>query len=226
MAMQTSLASAPAHERTRRLLSDEAFAWALSALLCFATFANGAYDLWAATIVYLAAIALTGAFVVRAAWGRDGDGLDLSLLPLLGLCASVFGVSTLRAGNPAAAFQGYSDWCSALAVFWVSKHVFRGAGGTAAASAAAALIVWIELGVNINQQWFAYMPLREQMRGTLVNANFAACMILMWLPVLLAEAWRSRGERTVWFWSATVAAAIRRELDEAIERDRPRGLAK
>lgn len=192
----------------RRILSDAAFAWALAALLAGAAFANGGYDLWAATAVYLALIALTGVFVARAAWAEGAGGLDLSLLPLLGLCLAVFGVSTLRAGNPAAAFQGYSDWCAAFAVFWVSKHVFREADAVDAVTAAGAAVVWVELAVNIRQQLASTGPFTEQMSGTLVNPNFAACLVVLWVPVLLSKARRSRGERAAWFWRATAAAAF------------------
>ncbi|TBR25863.1 hypothetical protein EPO15_01395 [bacterium] len=190
-----------------RLLSDQAFAWAVALLLAFAAFANGAYDLWAATAVYLAAIALTAAFVARAAWAEESGGLDLSWAAPVGLCLLALGVSTLRAGNPAAAFQGYADWCAALALFWVAKQAYSSAPAVEAVTAAGALVVWVELAANLRQQAASTLPLGEQMAGTLVNPNFAACCVLLWLPVLVAKAWSSRREGAAWFWGATVAAA-------------------
>lgn len=199
---------------------------ALSSLVVFCALANGAHDLWAATLAYWAVLVALAAAVARASLRKEPLSRDF-LLALLAIAAPLC-ASASRAGNPAQALSTCADWLASSAVFWLSLQAFRDEPSVRLCTALVAPLFWLELAVIVYQRHAARslvpipqtaldsgvtavrMMLSDSVPGTLVNSNAAAAFHLLWLPVLARRAFDERnaaGRRSL-FWIASATCCL------------------
>ncbi|MBI3565763.1 MAG: hypothetical protein HY079_11245, partial [Elusimicrobia bacterium] len=208
--------------RERR--EDALFAGALAAVLAFAAFARGAHDYWAATAVYLAALAVAAALFAARLWPEDAPGLSGALLAPLGAVAAAMTLSFLGSARPSESWFGLMDWLSACAFLFAAQHCLRGERARRVLLAGAALVAAVELTLILRQHWaLAVAPdaprapvaalrywLSMQVPGTLVNSSAATAFLLLWTPPLLSRAAAARrgGESGRALWTAGAACAL------------------
>ena len=201
-------------------------AFTLASLTVFCALANGAHDLWAATIVYWAVLAALAAVVARASLREEP--LSRDFLPALLVLAAALALSACRAGNPAQAVFACTDWLAAMAVFWLSLQAFRSEKSVRFFTALVAPLFWLELAVIVYQRYAVHylvpipkttlnpgvpeiwILLSYTVPGTMVNSNAAAAFHLLWLPVLARRALDERGGdgRRSPFWSASAICCL------------------
>lgn len=198
----------------------------LALLTVFCALANGAHDLWAATLVYWTVLAAVTAVVARASVRKEPLSRDF-LLALLAVAAP-FALSAWRAGNPALALFACTDWLAAAAVFWLSLQAFRSEKSVRLFTAMVAPLFWLELAVIVYQRYAVHylvpipktvlypgvpeiwILLSYTVPGTMVNSNAAAAFHLLWLPVLAGRALderRDAGRRSA-FWSVSAISCL------------------
>jgi len=193
----------------------------LALLTVFCALARGAHDLWAATLVYWALLALAAACVARASL-RD-EPLSREFVPALLAGAALLGLSALGAANPAAAVFACSDWLAAAVAFWLALRALRSDKAVRTFTALVAPFFWMELAVIVYQLYAVhylvpvpksvlYPGIRElwiflaySVPGTMVNSNATAAFHLLWLPVL---ARRALDERRSPYWTASAACCL------------------
>src|SRR5262245_41380592 len=96
---------------------------AVALLIVFAALAQGAHDLWAATLVYLTVLVLLLALLSQAA-RPSSDGLRWPLAaPALAVIAAT-AVSFSLSSNPSESYLGFTDWLALLAMYYISVNVF------------------------------------------------------------------------------------------------------
>lgn len=184
------------------------YAWALCVAASFAALASGAHDLWAATAVHLALLALGAVFVLRRCWPAGGPGVSRDFLLPLGAVAAAFTVSFARSVHPEESFLALADWLSAMIAFLVALDLFREEAALDALLDGASALVIVEEAVVLYQHYRvavspgapgAFVPLAkdlisQQLPGTLVNASVATAFFLLWAPALggrVLKDWRA-----------------------------------
>lgn len=195
----------------------------LAAVLCFAVLADGAHDLWASTLVYVAALGLAWAVLARRSWAADAPGIDVSLAAPGLAAAAALALSWSRARHPGAAFQGAMDWLAALLLAFSARHALAGARARRLLAGAVSALVCVELAVLLRQHWvLATAPgapteakavvlywMSMQLPGTMVNSSAATALMLLWTPFLLAQARAGRGRPgSALRWAGAVAAPL------------------
>ncbi|HAH05001.1 MAG TPA: hypothetical protein DCM05_00525 [Elusimicrobia bacterium] len=161
----------------------------LAALVVFGALARGAHDLWAATLVYLAALGLLAWMALESSWSEETPGWPaLFLLPLAGV-AGVFGLSYLSSPSPS--WLGWTDWLAACVFFLAALRAFRSEESLDALLRIVAPLFWVELALVLWQRLNSTSFLGFQPGGTMVNSNLLAAFTVLWLPPLLAQ--RSHG---------------------------------
>ena len=88
---------------------EQTFAVALAAVAGFAALAHGAHDLWAATVVHLAAVFLAAAWVARGALVREASVSTRFSPPFL-LIVGAFWLSWRGSVNPGESLLALQDW--------------------------------------------------------------------------------------------------------------------
>ena len=184
------------------------FAVALALIIDFAALARGAHDVWAATAVFLALLAVVTAVFVRQAWRPQAPGVTTDFALPMACVAAVMAASFGRSVNPSEAFLGLMDWLAAMAAFWIALNVLRTQRDLETFLAVVAPVFVVEALIHASQRP-APAFLFTQSWGTLVNANLAAAFTLPWIPVLFerARSARAPGGRQAVYWSAAFAAA-------------------
>lgn len=200
------------------------YAGALGAIVVFGALAQGAHDLWAATLVHVAALATWAALVLGLCWPRRGPGIPARpLVPLAGV-ALVFALSFLQSVHPEESRLALTDFLAAALVFLAAQCVFRDQRGIDGLLKGAAVLVCVEEAVILRQHWLltqaenaprgaralALYLASLQVPGTLVNSSVATAFFLLWVPPLGARVWEElrRGRRPPPLLTAGFAGAV------------------
>ena len=97
----------------------------LGLLVGFAALANGAHDIWAATLVYVGVLGFFIFILFVYGWSENSPGISLSfILPLLLVLISFF-VSFHFSVNPSESYLAIMDWTAAALLFLISIHIFQ-----------------------------------------------------------------------------------------------------
>ncbi len=202
---------------------EQTFAVALAAVAGFAALAHGAHDLWAATVVHLAAVFLAAAWVARGALVREASVSTRFAPPVL-LIVGAFWLSWRGSVNPGESLLALKDWGAALLLLLLAAEVLRKDENADMFLKASAPVLWLELGVILWQRddrvyealprltsasrWF-WFNLSEQVPGTILNANATAAFLLAWVGVLAGRLNedRTRGLRLSPVLLSSLAAA-------------------
>ncbi|MFH2204358.1 MAG: O-antigen ligase family protein [Elusimicrobiota bacterium] len=188
--------------------ADEMFALLLALLLSCAALARGAHDVWAATIVYIAVLALAAGLLLVSAWSSRSRGLRVDFAPHLGVLALIWTLTFLHAVRPGEAYLRWLDWLSCMALFWISLHVLRTRRALEIFLAGMVPVLCVQAAMILYQQCVGSF-FREQPAGTLVNSNIAAAFLILWLPPLAARVhatWNS-AQPLRYVWRLGLAAA-------------------
>ncbi|MDE2291316.1 MAG: hypothetical protein KGL53_04470, partial [Elusimicrobia bacterium] len=194
----------------RRFPADRLAACALAVVLSFAAAAQGGRDLWAATPVYLAVLALAAAVFAWRTWGQDAPGYRLALPLPLAVLAAALALSGLGAVNKQETVGALLDWAAALAAYLTAVNVFEEDGALDAFLMCSLPIVLVEAALAFGQRWPGWTRHPRPMlylatyasTGTLGNANTATAFVLPWLAVLAAKRRDAAGAaRRAWTWA-------------------------
>jgi|CXWL01.1.fsa_nt_gi O-antigen ligase len=192
------------------------FSGGLTLLLAFSALANGGHDLWAATSIYLALLCFGVALLFDRCWGESAPGLSICLPFALAGVAAAMALSFRQSVHPEESWLGMMDWLAAMLVFVIAQNVFREKRYLDDLLAAAGTLLCFEAALILYQHdffavegidpglWLVRYVVEPQVPGTLVNSSAATAFILLWTPVLIAQALAKRR----WFWTAGAAAAI------------------
>jgi len=187
---------------------EKALPLALGVIVSFAALAHGAHDLWAAGLVYLAALACAVWTVVRGA-SEEGPGVFTAFLIPLFILIGVFACSFSRAVNPEESVLALADWTAAGLLFWVGLHAFRTEGGARLFSAVIVPSVWAQFLIDVSQKLStgSLLTLSEP-TGSLVNANLEAAYLILWIPVFYHLMRRKQGSLEAFYWGSGFLAAV------------------
>src|SRR3989338_6845818 len=90
---------------------------ALALLIGFAMLAQGAHDIWSASIVYLVVLLLLSGVLLWTAWSRESAGFQgLLIIPILIIGLS-FWASFHHSVNPGESLVEVLDWSAAFLLF-------------------------------------------------------------------------------------------------------------
>lgn len=179
----------------------------------------GGHDLWIATPLYLAALALAGVVALRDAWTPKAPGLDRGFaLAAAGLLAA-FWTSFLFAARPEDAWLEAMDWTSAALVFLLALRACRSERSVELLLVFPVAYAVLELWPLIFERytrllkdspqtdtaikWF-WRILGEQPAGSFPNSSPMAAFLILWLPALGQRAFHTRS----WRWRALAAATF------------------
>lgn len=179
---------------------------AVAAVLFFAAFARGAHDLWSATVVHLAVLALAAGGVAAAC--RAGAPIRLPALAGAAALLIAWTGAAVTAGNRFDAIFAGKDLAAAVLMFYIGANLFRSDRSVSIVDLAAvpalviqSVVVWRQLLAPGGAAFAGEAP------GTLINANVQAAFVLFWVPPL-AFRWRAdRGRRVAWYWALGLAGA-------------------
>ncbi len=179
----------------------------LAALVVFCVLAGAAHDLWAATVVHVAALALFTALL----WTSRKDGLKLTPPPLAASAAvaAAFFLSFLGSVHAEESRLALLDWTSAFLVLIVVQNILRDDRARDILLATVAAVACVEEAVILRQHWMMatvagapqglkkviFYVLSMQLPGTMVNASAATAFFLLWCPVfagLIFRRWQRR----------------------------------
>jgi O-antigen ligase len=188
----------------------KAAAAALSALVCFATLAHGAHDLWAATAVYTALALCLAARIGWAAFISAEPGLPIKVLVPIGITAVTLTFSYWGSANPGESRLALLDWFSLMAALWLAASSLRSDESIDWLATGVAWLFPLELAIGLWQRLSHGHFFADQVPGTLVNANIAAAFTLLWIPVLtdrMRREWRTGRIETA-FWAGALLCAV------------------
>ncbi len=178
----------------------------LGLLIGAAAIARGAHDVWAGTAALVAAWVLLAALLARDSWTGRG-GLPLSLTAPSALLAAALWLSWRRSVNPGESLLGLRDWLCGLAVFLAAGRCLRTDAAVWTLLACLAPVFCVEPFAMAGQRLESDYVLTDQVAGTLVNANIAAGLCLLWLPPLADIVLRTRRATGKVPWPWAIAAA-------------------
>ncbi|MBI5245207.1 MAG: O-antigen ligase family protein [Elusimicrobia bacterium] len=179
----------------------------LGLLVAFSALARGAHDLWAATLVYLAALAILAGLILRSAYSSGRDFPADFLAPIGGVAAA-FSLSFFGSVHPAESRLGWMDWLAASAVFLAALSAFRAEEAADVFLSAVVPVFWLELPLILRQRCEHVHFLAAQAPGTLVNSTLLAAFLIFWFPPLLSRVMDRGRARSRWFWASGLLCVL------------------
>lgn len=146
----------------------------LSILVGCGVIFSGGHDLWAATLVYCATLALFTWLLFDPQIYIDKRVVIVGTVVL-----SVAALSFWQSVQPSESLLELEDWITAFLLFLVSCHVFRSDKNVDILVYVSIPIIWVELWAAILQKAeLASFWQYAQLSGTLINPNIFACFLI------------------------------------------------
>ncbi len=187
------------------------FAIVLAALLGFAVLADGAYDIWAATIVHGLVMVTAVCLLIIKGWGKNSPGLRLPLWPFALFVIAAFYASFRQAVNPGESLLALKDWAAAFLIFYIAANIFSSEKVISAFMLSLLPLFFIQLPFLLKQNTLFRLGFGYQdPYGTLVNANVFTAFQLLWIHPLwerFRQSW-AEGRPHKWLWGTSFLVCL------------------